>query len=1847
MRKVLSFFVVLLVSLVATTAMAQSELTRYPVYTMGENNSQYYRIPALVETANGTLVAIADQRGADLGDLPNIISIVAKTSTDGGKNWSSMKTIAQGSSSAGTTYGDAAAVYDEETGKIITVFVGNQNYGSNCVGLWASNSSYPLRLYKSESSDNGATWTTPVDISNDIYNGIYGSRSYWIGMFAGSGSAVQLKKGDKAGRLMFVVAARNNSTWGGTMSNYAVYSDDHGATWKVSNNAACANGDEAKIVELSNGDLLMSIKNRNKGYRLMAKSTDQGVNWTTAEENTTLMDPACNGDVVSYTTADGKYYLLHSMPGSSSNRENVTVYLSADGGDTWPIKRQIYSGYSAYSALEVLNDGTIGIVIEEGKWDAGLPGSDGFNLAYYNFTLDWLLNGQEPEIPLAEGVLDLNGSRYMSIPNDAAFNIAGGGSFTVTCKVKLPQFKSGANMRFVNNRAYEGTSNSGTTGFDIFGGNSSSQAVSVNLSYDGKPWGNSFAWNTGLTQDTWAHITWVLDGTTTYLYVDGVKKETKTGMSTNGMPSKADILVGAGYTNTDGSAVQPAYFTTGYIDDVRFYNKALSAAEVAADMTSTVDSSTANLVAAYDFNNIQGYDVEDISGNGHTGTLVGFPEEVQYTVTVSANEGGSATVNGETGSALVWDGKKATLLATPEEGYQFAGWLQGTSVVSTENPYVFEVTEDVEFVANFKDENALEYCKVDGAMTNGGRQLKSLTITDGSGSLRLESIQPSTSSPVYVDRTAAVFETQAGSTIYFTEYDWVLQWMHSYAYIDYNKDGEFNTTVNANGTNSGELVSYNQYNNKDSHGNSANQQYANTNTYSGSVGLPSFVLPADLANGTYRMRIKVDWNNIDPCGASDIRQNGGCQLDFTIKIVPPTAERTITVVANPADGGVITGAGTAAGNITLTAQPNPGYIFGCWTLGTDTISTDLSITDSTEGDKEYTAHFIESYPIMSYIYTNGYSQANRYLKEVVATAGDYQTVVFSATTEEELPKEDPEATGVTAYNGAIVDKTATPIVIEEGTTEFSVNFKAWTSSMTIGGYNANSQLQWTQQAVYIDWNNNRYFLDEGENQGKSSNTIGNDGGVSQSFISEAGYTRSFSVPEGIQPGTYRMRVCYFEPNGDNSEAWDETLFSTYNSRTRNGKTYDFSITVVAMKNIVTVESADAQMGSAYIETEGVTTKEVSAENPEAVTITAVAAEGYEFANWTLNGTVVSTEAVYTTEVITENVTYVANFQFKPVAPRTVKVTSNNKQKGYAFYVSPQPEGTATDVTTGDIVIVQAIAQTAYDYFVNWTINGEEVGTSTIFKYDGAEDATIQANFMSKYPVEISANEGGSFTLKNGNETVASGTTLDEGTVLTITATPAYMKQMDALLINGVDVAADYNADGGYSFELAAATTIEVVFGDLTATLTYEVSGGGYIECWSDEEALATKYENGGDLPVNGDLYVFVYPQDDAELLSLTINGEDYMGEIEEYGSAYYVVDGNVNVVAEFTPVVKECQLVVSIAPTADYGTVSINGVEGTSVTVVEGTEVTVVATPAEGKVFEGWYTYMGEELSTDATYTFALTEDMPIQAWFADAPVVEPEYCTYEGNSQHSERRLNALTITDGTNTTTVSSIQPNFRGAVYVDKTDVEFPSYAGASVSFSDFDFKGEWMHAYIYVDYDNDGTFNTTVNADGTTGGELVSFTFYSATDAGTGVNSLGETVSNYTIPMVDYLPAFTLPSDLEDGDYRVRVKIDWCHLDPCGHPSESANKLTTNGGCIADFTMTISEANGVEFTEAEVAQVYAADGVIYINGYEGAVKVVNVAGQVIKDVNVNGNETLEVAAGLYIVVTGDQVTKVVVK
>ncbi len=389
---------------------------KVPVFTMNERGSKFYRIPALVKAADGSLVAIADRRGDRLNDLPNTISVVTKRSIDGGYTWSDMITIAEGNSAAGITYGDPAAVVDRNTGRIICIYSGDR-------GFWESTKTNRAGFYVSVSDDNGITWSAPRNITDQIY------QPSWYGAFAASGSGVQLK----SGRICFVANAHMSSVPDQSVNEYMIYSDDGGETWQTStsNAAAGVRGNESKIVELSDGTLLMSIRNYEGGSRRFSKSTDQGMTWS-APYTTDLPDPSCNGDIIRFPSTDGRTRLLHSIP-ASNIRENVSVFISYDEGETWPVSKQLIDGYSAYSSLEVLNDGTIGCLVEEGKWDSNLPGEDGFDLYFMRFPLEWLTDGRDTYDPVTESEADApifitigqsnaDGSAFFNEEEDARLN---------------------------------------------------------------------------------------------------------------------------------------------------------------------------------------------------------------------------------------------------------------------------------------------------------------------------------------------------------------------------------------------------------------------------------------------------------------------------------------------------------------------------------------------------------------------------------------------------------------------------------------------------------------------------------------------------------------------------------------------------------------------------------------------------------------------------------------------------------------------------------------------------------------------------------------------------------------------------------------------------------------------------------------------------------------------------------------------------------------------------------------------------------------------------------------------------------------------------------------------------------------------------------------------------------------------------------------------------------------------------------------------------------------------------------------------------------------------------------
>lgn len=984
MKKSVQFLLLFLMCISASWTWASDAPERTVLFNMGDYDSQYWRIPALVTAADNSLVAVVDKRGSSLGDLPNTISIMSRRSTDNGKNWSEPVVVAQGGN--GKTYGDPAVVLDKKTGNLICMFVGDQ-------GLWNATPYNRQGIYVSKSTDNGVSWSEPVAITDQVY----ANHSSWYAGFAGSGHGLCLKDG----RLMFVLAIRATSATGVPLHNYAIYSDDGGDNWTLSTNAATTAGDEAKVVELEDGDILMSIRNPSKGNRIFCKSTDRGQTWGKAYFETELKDPACNGDIIrySYSTdegSEGKSRLLHSLPESTTTRENVTIYLSEDDGETWPIKKRLVDGYSAYSSLTVLSDGTIGALVEEGKWDSNLPGEDGFQLVFYRFTMDWLTSDVTEPPVVSEGTLQLNGTdRYMRIPSADDFNVAIGESYTVTCKVKMPF--SGSSCRFVSKRSYTGTANSGTVGWEMWGDMNASTRFSTNLSPAGSPWGGKGN-GTGVTftENQWVHLTWVFDWNenTTNIYVDGVLGESKplhADFQSKSLENNFDVLVGAGYSNSDGSASVPAYFMNGEMDDLRFYNKALTLDEIKADMDATVDGTTDGLVAAYDFTDISGVEVSDISGHGHTGTLVNFPNySTLYTVTIAAPDPEQGTLKVMNGSTEVVSGTgipentRLTVVAEPADGYQLKE-IRVNDVALETNVNTFTLTQETTVTAEF-EEAVPAYCTYEGNSSHDQRYVRSITMNGGTSPFSV-SVYSTTRQAVYVDKTDNVFEAYAGEEIQ-PVVNWAGEWMHGYLYIDYDKDYTFSYTLGSDDypTADGELVSYTFYSPSGSQW-GKNSKGESTKHDSRLDDVPSFTLPESLAPGEYRVRLKIDWCHLDPCGHPDeipntLTGNGGNIVDFTLRIVERPATYTVTLPETVENGtltvmngsaALVPGANTVEENseLTITAEPAQGYRLESLTVNGSAFTSGDTYTVT--GNTEIAVSFAEI-PVVTHIITYSVKQ---------------------------------------------------------------------------------------------------------------------------------------------------------------------------------------------------------------------------------------------------------------------------------------------------------------------------------------------------------------------------------------------------------------------------------------------------------------------------------------------------------------------------------------------------------------------------------------------------------------------------------------------------------------------------------------------------------------------------------------------------------------------------------------------------------------------------------------------------------------------------------------------------------
>jgi sialidase-1 len=393
LSRVLRFFIGLaIVSFANAVLAAPPFLKQSKLFEAHQDGIALYRIPGIVVTTNGTVIVYCEARRNSSSDWADS-EIWMRRSTNGGVSFDAPKKIAhfgnrlkrttiglarKAGSAEDQTVNNPVAIVDHQTGAIHFLY---------CVD-------YDQCFYM-RSDDNGATFSKPRNIRStfDEFRPEYDSRV----IATGPGHGIQLKNG----RLLVPVWLSTGDKGHSPSVTATIYSDDHGASWHrgdiaLPSKPEWANPNEAMAVELANGSVMLNVRTSSlKNRRVVTISPDGTTHWTQGQENEQLLEPLCMASLVRYSTKP-KTILLFSnpdtlepikgdaTPGSHRVRKNLTVKLSYDEGKTWPVKRVLEPGRSAYSDLAVLGDGTI-LCFYEGQG----------TLMFARFNLEWLTDGKD------------------------------------------------------------------------------------------------------------------------------------------------------------------------------------------------------------------------------------------------------------------------------------------------------------------------------------------------------------------------------------------------------------------------------------------------------------------------------------------------------------------------------------------------------------------------------------------------------------------------------------------------------------------------------------------------------------------------------------------------------------------------------------------------------------------------------------------------------------------------------------------------------------------------------------------------------------------------------------------------------------------------------------------------------------------------------------------------------------------------------------------------------------------------------------------------------------------------------------------------------------------------------------------------------------------------------------------------------------------------------------------------------------------------------------------------------------------------------------------------------------
>lgn len=333
-----------------------------------------YRIPGIVRTKKGTLLAIYDQRLDAFRDPQGRCTIGLQRSTDGGRTWEPVMTILDRGAWGGLDPSmngvtDACILVNERNNE---VFVGALwMHGQWMNGKWEGVPSDPkaelgrkrasqpgmteketCQFLMTRSTDDGKSWTEAVNLT-----GI--KKPEWPLFALSPTNGITLEDGT----LVFPTKVPGRVA--------LTYSKDGGRTWTVSGLGPETNGAENAIVQLNDGSIMLNARSMGKStHRTVYTTPDLGRTWVEHPTNIkVLSEPGCHASLYKHTfTVNGekRSILLFSNPDSDKKRERMTLKVSFDEGMTWPEKHWILldEGRSAYSSITSIDDGTIGILYE-------------------------------------------------------------------------------------------------------------------------------------------------------------------------------------------------------------------------------------------------------------------------------------------------------------------------------------------------------------------------------------------------------------------------------------------------------------------------------------------------------------------------------------------------------------------------------------------------------------------------------------------------------------------------------------------------------------------------------------------------------------------------------------------------------------------------------------------------------------------------------------------------------------------------------------------------------------------------------------------------------------------------------------------------------------------------------------------------------------------------------------------------------------------------------------------------------------------------------------------------------------------------------------------------------------------------------------------------------------------------------------------------------------------------------------------------------------------------------------------------------------------------------------------